>query len=167
MSYITVEDWTTSSTTPDAEPGQLSTDAATGITYVYVYNAGAGAISAADAVGVYDSSGTTRGYVSVTDATMFEINDGTTTVKAMSGIAVGSIAAGSYGWLYAKGYVPSDTATTDGSITSGVGFAIKDATKTIYALSQALGHLANGYALAADSSTTLTGFVLTDTFWLH
>jgi len=151
--------------TPIVPPGTLWTDEATGITYVYIYNAGASNIAAGDAVGVYTTLA--RGHASTTDATMFEVVDGTATLKAMSGIALGTITTLYYGWLYAKGFVPSDTVTTDGSIVAGTSFGIKDATATVRAITAEFSGLANGIAHADDVATVATGFTLFRTFWLY
>ena len=162
-------DFTYSGTDADAfpQPGTV-VPTSDGKKMVCVINKGADAIAAADAVGVFTTAA--RGHVSVTDATMFEVVDGTTptlTAKAFSGVAVGAIAAGAYGWLIGQGFCPSDTVTTDGSVISGGGLVLKDATKTFLSPAIASSQLSVGYALAADASTTLTGFVIEKSAFLY
>lgn len=136
-----------------------------GLKMVCVYNAGASAIADGDAVGVFTTLA--NGHVSTTDATMFEIVDGTSTVKAFAGIAVGAIAAGAYGWLIGQGCATAEIATTDGTVVSGGMFALKDATATIYHLVAAAAHLGVGVAHADDSTTTLTGFTIHRSFFVY
>lgn len=162
-------DFTYSGTDADAfpQPGTV-VPTSDGLKMVCVYNAGAGAIADADAVGVFTTLA--RGHVSVTDATMFEVVDGTTptqTAKAFAGVAVGAIAAGSYGWLIAQGMSTTETVTTDGSVISGGGLVLKDATKTLMSPAIASSQLSVGYALAANASTTLTGFVIEKSAFLY
>ena len=148
------------------EPGNLWYDEATGLTHVYVYNAGAATLSAADAVGVFTTLA--RGHVSGTDGTMLEQTDGTTVTKACAGVAVSTIATTEFGWLVAKGFNPTGVVTTDGSVAIGSELAIKDATVTFKGgATAATAHVGGcGYGLAADVGTTLTGYILMDTYFV-
>lgn len=150
------EDLTESHTTPICEPGQLYHDADSGMTYQYVKNAGADAIAADDVVGVYNSSGTTRGSVSVTAATMLDITDGTTTRSLAAGIGLGAIASGSYGWIAVQGRITSGI-TTDGNVAAGHPLILADGAKVATPASTAASahHGVFGYAHEADTSTTL------------
>ena len=127
--------------------------------YVFVYNAGADSISAGDVVPIFTAFA--FGSVSVTDATDFEITDGTTTRQLVAGIAGATIATTEFGWLWFSGY-GTHSITTDTNVAAGHGLLCaqnaKLATPNSTAASAHLGQF--GVAMAADSGSALTSAIL-------
>lgn len=165
MSFPDINLDITESSTSQATIGTLgSVVNVGGKRYAAVYNAGADAIAAADVVGVYVTT-PANGHCSVTAATMVDITDGTTTRSLCAGIGIGAIAAASYGWLQVGGFCAS--MTTDGNVAAGHPLVLADGVKVASPASTAASaHLGVfGYALAADSSTSLTASVLTGCAW--
>jgi len=166
MTVISPEQvWTNSSTSPIDEPGHCVTDDSTGITYVYVWHKGATAIAAGDVVGVFST--VARGHVSTTNTTMLDYDDAGDIVSHVAGVAVGAIAAASYGWLWAAGFDAAGVITTDGTIAAGDGLVLDDGLKVATTEIETQDHGHFGYAHAADSSTTLTGATLRNTAFLY
>lgn len=132
-----------------------------GVKYVFAYNAGADSTAAGDVVSIYDSSGTTFGYVSVTAATILDCSDGTTTRAFVAGIAGCVAATATYLWLWCGGY-GTHAITTDTNVDAGEGLICADGAKLATPNSAAAtAHwMEFGRALAADSSSTLSKAVL-------
>lgn len=146
-------------------PGTNWTDYDTGLTYVFVYNAGASDIADNDVVGVFITT-VARGHVSTTAATMLDYDDAGDIVSHVAGVAIGPIETLTFGWLWAAGFDPSGTITTDGTIAQGDGLVLDDGLKVATTEIETQDHGNFGFALAADVSTTLTGACLRNTAFL-
>ena len=127
-----------------------------GQAFMFLYNAGADSTAAGDVTGVYDSTGTTFGYVSVTAATLLDYTDGTTIRVLVAGIAMATVATTQYGWFWFRGY-GTDTITTDGTAVKAQGLVCADGLKvaTTNATAGTAHQSLFGVAYADDVSTSL------------
>jgi hypothetical protein len=147
--------WTTSSTeATDLPPlGVGIVDPTTGKRYAPVYNAGAAAVAAAgDLVGLFLTT-PAAGHVSQTAATQQVSSDGTTAVTIVAGVAVGAIAAGSYGYIQVGGFCTN--ITTDLSIVVGDPMYCADNAIVATTATSAHWHGMFGHGLSTDASTLL------------
>lgn len=135
-----------------------------GVRYCYVYNAGADDLVVGDACSPFETT-PALGHISSTAATVFESSDGTTSITIAAGIAISAIPAGEYGWIWCGGYSGSHTITTDGNVEKGDPLMIADGAVVVTTGLPAGAHGFFGFAMAADSTTTLTGAILNNCCW--
>lgn len=129
--------------------------------YVFVLNAGADAIAAADVVSCFSAATFTYGSVSVTAATIADYTEGTTVRALVAGIAGAAAALNAYLWLWYDGY-GTHAITTDTNVAVYNGLICADGAKlaTPNTTAATAHHAQFGIALAADSSSTLSNAVL-------
>jgi len=147
---------TYTSTSDEFGAGTTYMDESTGKKYVWVYNAGADAIAAGDVCG-QATTGLASGYVSVTDATLLDITDGTTVAVLVAGVGVGAIAAASYGFLQCGGY--SANITTGTGVPAGVPLICLNGAKVATDATNTHPRAVFGYSDAADTDALGTGWL--------
>jgi hypothetical protein len=105
------------------------TDQDTWKRYCYVYNAGTTSWTIGVPVGIFLTA-TTYGECSFTAATQLLINDGTTDVTAVAGIALGTVATTQFGWIQVGGICTN--VVTDGTLeASCAGYVADNGVATI------------------------------------
>lgn len=91
--------------------------------YCYVTNEGSTSWTIGVPVGILLTA-TKRGECSFTAASQLLINDGTTSVTAVAGIALGTIAEDEFGWIQVGGFCTN--VVTDGTMEASCGGQVKD-----------------------------------------
>ncbi len=142
---------TESSVTARYEPGVIFHDGASGKSYRYVR-----AEDANITVGQVLEYSDTSGYEVTNDRA-----GGSSIGRVVAGVAIGSIADASYGWIQVSGR--NATVNTDGGVTAGQGL-VPHATADGRADSESNGSTVTvtsgqvfGYALETDDGTTTAG----------
>ena len=91
--------------------------------YVFCINEGSTSWTIGVPVAVYLTA-TKSGECSFTAATQLLVNDGTTDVTAVAGIALGTVAEDEYGWIQVGGI--TNNMVTDGTMEASVGGYVAD-----------------------------------------